>query len=720
MAETEAKPEEQEGEPKKARRYTLKTRGTVAAAQSGIDYAAELNEQQLEAVTAGPGAQLVIAGAGSGKTRTLTYRVAWLLDQGVRAQEILLLTFTNKAAKEMIGRVDHLLPRSTSGLWGGTFHSIGNRLLRRHPAEIGLRRGFSIMDRADQKDLLNAIISDGGFRKGKDSEFPTQAILADIFSFAVNTGKSVGTIVDEKYSHLLAEVDRITEAQELYEKRKLEANTVDFDDLLSKSLKLLEDHGSIAAFYQERFKYILVDEYQDTNRIQADFIDTLAKKHGNITVVGDDAQSIYSWRGADFRNILEFPKRYPEAKLIRIETNYRSVPQVLELANAAIAPNTNQFKKTLRSAREKAPEAPAVIPLRDNNEQAAFVAQRIAELQEEGVPLEEMAVLYRAHYQAMELEMTLVRDDLPYRVTSGVRFFEQAHIKDIAAFLKFIANPADEISFVRIAELFQGIGKKGAGTLFGRLRKLYNEWALENMRSDTGGEGETGAETGPTESAPPVPWGELMTEIRAPARAADGWDKLAEILDMITADAEGNPVLPGDMIARVFTDFYDDYAQNKFTDYISRKEDIEQFINFAHEFEDLDELLAEFALLGNTDSETTDPKEETGAVTLSSIHQAKGLEWRVVFIIWLCENMFPSHRSVESRDQLEEERRLFYVAVTRAKDMLYLTWPRLKFGKASRWTYDSYADSVQQPSRFLEELPLELYEEWEVGGSGFF
>ena len=326
------------------RRYTLDVSAGVPA---GIDYAAELNAQQLAAVTSAPGAALVIAGAGSGKTRTLTYRVAWLLEQGVPARSILLLTFTNKAAREMLGRVASLLPQGAEGIWGGTFHSIGNRILRRHAERVGFRRGFTIMDREDQDEMIASIVAREGLRTN-DRRFPKAEVLADIFSYSVNTGASVPQVLRAKFPYFLPLAEQIEHVQIVYESRKKEANAMDFDDLLSKTLELFQTAEDVAAIYQEQFHHVLVDEYQDTNRIQSELVDLIARRHGNIMVVGDDAQSIYSWRGANFENILKFPAKHPDAQVFKIETNYRSVPEVLDVANAAIRANERQFQKGTR------------------------------------------------------------------------------------------------------------------------------------------------------------------------------------------------------------------------------------------------------------------------------------------------------------------------------------------------------------------------------------
>src|SRR3984893_4973739 len=646
-----------------------------------IDYAAELNEQQFAAVTASPGPLLVIAGAGSGKTRTLTYRVAYLLENGIDPRNILLLTFTNKAARQMLERVANLLPVDASGIWGGTFHSIGNRMLRRHGSALGYSSGFTIMDREDQKDLINAVIAGAGIDP-KEIRFPKGDVLAEIFSFVVNTERPLEELLAEKFPYFLPLLEKISDVQGRYQKKKKATNSVDFDDLLEKTLSMLKQHENIAAIYRRQFQFILVDEYQDTNKIQADLIDTLAQDHRNVMVVGDDAQSIYSWRGANFKNILEFPKRYPDAQVLKIEMNYRSVPEILEVANAAIAANVQQFNKHLSATRESNAVKPAVVALNDGAEQAQFVAQRILELRDEGVDLGEVAVLYRAHYHAIELQLELSRRGIPYQITSGVRFFEQAHIKDVTSFIRFVANPRDEVAFKRMVKLLPGIGNRSAENLWNAWDKSLNE------------RGEI------------TSWAERLLAMNISARSKKSWEQLAHTLDEIAPGGRPNP--PSEMITSVVEAIYDDYAKVNFTNYELRREDLDQLAAFSRQFKDVNEFLSQLALISNVDAEAA--PNQTGdkeAVNLSTVHQAKGLEFHTVFIIWLTDGMFPSSRSLDTREALEEERRLFYVAITRAKDELYLTYPHMRLT-------GGYGDVFQRPSRFLKEIPNKLVEDWQV------
>ncbi len=685
-----------------SRQYTLQR--AQASTSIHIDYAAELNEQQLAAVTAPPGPLLVIAGAGSGKTRTLTYRVAYLLENGIDPRNILLLTFTNKAARQMLDRVANLLPVDASGLWGGTFHSVGNRILRRHGSALGYSSGFTIMDREDQKDLINTVVTSAGIDP-KEIRFPKGDVLAEIFSFVVNTEKPLEELLAEKFPYFLPLLDKINDVHARYEKKKKATNSMDFDDLLEKTLSMLRQYEGIAAFYRRQFQFILVDEYQDTNKIQADLVDTLALDHKNVMVVGDDAQSIYSWRGANFQNILEFPKRYPEAQVFKIEMNYRSVPEILEVANAAIAANVQQFHKHLSPTRESNAVKPAMVGLNDGSEQAQFVAQRILELRDEDVDLNEIAVLYRAHYHAIELQLELSRRGIPYQITSGIRFFEQAHIKDVTAFIRCVANPRDEVAFKRMVKLLQGIGNRTAENLWRAWEDGLAVAEIGNPASEA--TSAPAAVTDPGYSgAAGHNFGERLLAMNVPAKSKKAWEQLAHTLDEIAPRGQPNP--PSEMITSIVEAIYDDYAKVNFTNYELRREDLNQLAAFAHQFKDVNELLSQLALISNVDAEAApNQTADKEAVNLSTVHQAKGLEFNTVFIIWLTDGMFPSSRSLDTRDAIEEERRLFYVAITRARNQLYLTFPQMRLS-------GGYGDVFQRPSRFLKEIPNQLVEDWQV------
>ena len=660
-----------------------------------IDYAHELNEQQCAAVMAPPGPSLVIAGAGSGKTRTLIYRVAYLLEQGIPAERMLLLTFTNKAAKEMMRRVADLLGQELASLWGGTFHSIGNRVLRHHADRLGYQRDFTILDREDARHLISTCLAESDVDV-KATRFPKAEVLGDIFSLAINTHKGMEEILREQYDRFEQLAPQVADIRQRYAARKRATNAMDFDDLLALWLKLMQEHEEVREQYQRRFQFILVDEYQDTNRLQSDLIDLLAARHKNVMVVGDDAQSIYAWRGANYLNILKFPERYPGAKIYKIETNYRSTPEILKVANAAISANVEQFAKELAPARQPGAK-PVTVVCGDAGEQAAFVAQRVLELREEGGDMNRMAVLYRSHFHALEMQLELTKRNIPFSITSGIRFFEQAHIKDVTAYLKLAANPRDELSFKRLAQLLPGIGGKGAD-------KLWRVFASE----------ESGVRNAESEDA------QLARRLQGcagavPKKAAVAWAQFVATVAQLEAKEVRDSA--STMIGLVIEAGYEDYLEETYANYRSRVEDLQQLAVFARQFPTVEDFLAQLALLTNIEAEDGQPAtRDDERLRLSTIHQAKGLEFDVVFIIMLCDGLFPSERSMETRDGEEEERRLLYVAITRARNELYLSYPLIRAG------YGGSGDMMQQPSRFLAEIPGDLVEEWNlrpgIGGMG--
>jgi DNA helicase-2/ATP-dependent DNA helicase PcrA len=561
------------------------------------------------------------------------------------------------------------------------------------------------MDREDQKDLIDAVVISAGIDP-KQIRFPKGDVLAEIFSFVVNTEKALEELLAEKFPYFLPLLNQIEDVRERYEKKKKATNSLDFDDLLQKTLSMFQQHERIADVYRRQFQFILVDEYQDTNKIQADLVDLLARDHRNVMVVGDDAQSIYSWRGANFQNILEFPKRYPDARVFKIEMNYRSVPEVLDVANAAIAANVQQFRKHLTAVRESKALRPALVALNDGAEQAQFVAQRILELRDEGIDLNEIAVLYRAHYHAVELQLELSRRGIPYQITSGIRFFEQAHIKDVTAFLRFVANPRDEVAFKRMVKLLPGVGNRTAENLWLAWENSLVAVAAAVDRDPGATSPEAGVNDPSYNAAPGFSFGEHFLTMNVSAKSKKSWEQLAHTLDEIAPG--GQPVMPAEMVTSVVEAIYDDYAKVNFANYELRREDLNQLAIFARQFKDVHEFLSQLALISNVDAEAgvaqTSDKE---AVNLSSVHQAKGLEFHTVFVIWLTDGMFPSNRSLDTRDALEEERRLFYVAITRARDELYLTYPQMRLS-------GGYGDVFQRPSRFLQEIPNDLVEDWQV------
>jgi len=652
--------------------YVLKT------AKAPVDlslYEAQLNPAQLQAVTAGPGPHLVIAGAGSGKTRVITYRVAYLIDQGIDPSRILLVTFTNKAAREMLRRVAEVARGDSRQVWGGTFHHIGNLILRRHASAVGLTGGYTILDREDAKELLQACVADLGIAVTRH-RFPRGDVLQDILSSVINTGRSLMKVLEERYPFFTLFEAEILEIARRYRERKCKDNLVDYDDLLSLWLRLLREHPEALDTYRQRFLHVLCDEYQDTNAIQGEILDLLASGHRNFMVVGDDAQSIFAFRGANYANILRFTERYPDAAVHTLETNYRSTPEVLELANASIAHNVHQHHKTLRAVRSSG-SRPALTALTDEEEQAAFVAQRILELRDEGIPLHEMAVLYRAHYQSIQLQLELTRRGIPFEIRSGLRFYEQAHVKDILAYLRIVANARDELAWKRAVKLHPGIGNATAD-------EIWRAVAGQSQPIDLDALG-------------------AIARVLQP-RARRGFHEFLTLLTTLLALRHA----PAQMIAAALEGGYREVLKTRYPNWASRVEDLEQLAIFALRYESLEAFLTELSLLGAITGEDVywdEPRDEL--LILSSIHQAKGLEWTVVFLIWLVDGWFPSSAALREEGGLEEERRLFYVACTRAKDQLTLCHPL-------RTTDLRRRELILKPSRFLLEIPEPLYERWHV------
>ncbi|HUC83577.1 MAG TPA: UvrD-helicase domain-containing protein [Candidatus Acidoferrales bacterium] len=683
-----------------------------------IDYSRELNAQQLAAVTAPPGPALVIAGAGSGKTRTLTFRVAYLLEQGIPADRILLLTFTNKAAGEMMRRVSELLGQELRALWGGTFHAVGARILRLHAETLGYRRDFTILDRDDAKDLIKACLADANIET-KGTHFPKPEVLNEIFSLAGNTHQSIEELLADQFSNFEHVTSKIVALGKAYRERKRATNAMDFDDLLVLWLKLMQDHADVREHYQRRFQFILVDEYQDTNKLQGDLIDLLAARHHNVMVVGDDAQSIYAWRGANFANILNFPKRYPGAQVFKIETNYRSTPEILNVANAAIAANVHQYVKTLAPAR-KSGLKPALVQCHDAGQQAAFIAQRALELRDEGTSLDHIAVLYRSHFHALELQLELSRRQIPFSITSGIRFFEQAHIKDATAYLKFVANPRDEVSFKRLAQLLPGVAAKGADKLWrnfcGEFTETVRRGKAKEFKAGTESSGQPapahtpGSSSAAANAERRLKWpiaAALQDSIAAvPKRAAQDWAQFSATISQLEDEAMRQS--PAKMLRLILDAGYDEHLKETYDNHERRLNDLQELAEFAFQFGNVDEFLTQLALLTDVEVEN-DPKDETERMRLSTIHQAKGLEFDVVFVIMLCDGLFPSGRSTESEDGEEEERRLFYVSITRARNELYLSYPMMRGGFGA-----SGVDAYQSPSRFLAEIPAPLLNAWNL------
>ena len=661
--------------PAMPHKYILKSHFDAGGKNFRINYQDELTAEQLPVVTAPGGPMLVIAGAGSGKTRIVTYRVAYLVESGVPLDRILLVTFTNKAAREMLSRVELLLKKDVRGIWGGTFHHVGNIVLRKNAKHIGYESNFTILDRADSKELIDACVGEAKIDT-KVRRFPKGDMLQDIFSLAVNTNRTIVDVIAYNYPQFEPLTEEVEGLARLYVQRKRKNNLMDFDDLLFFWLKLLEENPAVAQKYSSQFLHVLVDEYQDTNFIQARVINRLAEEHRNLMVVGDDSQSIYSFRGAHFKNIINFPKLYPDARFYKLEVNHRSTPEILNVANASITLAKEKFEKVLRTNRPSG-QKPVLAPLTTVYEQASFVAQRMLELREEGNSLNDMAVLYRSHYQSMEIQMELTKRGIPFEVRSGLRFFEEAHIKDVLAYLKVMHNPKDEISWARILKLLPKVGPKTAEKIF---------QCLDN-------------------SAKPLE--EIVSE-RVMPLVPGGGERNFKSFQSVMRQMQEKTNSPAEMIKIVSESEYSDHLKSQYPNYLERLEDLKQLGSYATQFKSLDELLSALALASGIEAEKIAPGEEgeKEACVLSTVHQAKGLEWKVVFVIWLADGRFPSYLSFNKEEEMEEERRLFYVAVTRAKDELYLIYPIVYSG------YDG--EVLMKVSRYIEELPDAIFDRWEV------
>ncbi len=666
------------------KKYVIK-RGENALPERLTRYRQELNEEQFRVVTAPPKASLVVAGAGTGKTRTITYRVAYLIEQGVSPQKILLATFTNRAAREMLRRVENLTgSQNVHKIWGGTFHRIANLILRKHAVSIGFNSNYSILDSEDARDFLSVCVDEAGIDT-KAKRFPKPEVVQNIISYANNTDQPIEDVIINRYPYFEPLSQQIRRVDMLYMERKKERNVMDYDDLLLNWKRLLIEKPEIANVYAEQFEHILVDEYQDTNKLQAEIIDLLAVRHKNVMVVGDDAQSIFKWRGAEFTNIYEFPKRYPECEIYKLETNYRSTPEILALANVSIANNRKQFPKTLEAVKKSKGFAPALIPCSNVEQQSAFIASRILELRDEGTSLEDIAVLYRSHYHSLELQLELTRRNIPYRIQSGVRFFEQAHIKDVISYLRIIVNPRDELAWKRILRMIPSVGNATANKIYESLAYAESPFALVKQE-----------------------------DFKYKPRAAQSWQSFVNLLENLTTDETKNN--PSKQIELVLTSGYEQHLQETYENAEARTEDLKQLALYASRYDSTESFLSELALISTerfgapqaiVGEDVVEGSEEDELLTLTSVHQAKGAEWKVVFIIWAAEGKFPSPRSLKEIDSEEEERRLWYVALTRAKDELYLTYP-LMITDYNRQTV------LQKPSRFIMECPPALFEIWSL------
>ncbi len=659
-----------------ARKYVLKRtaqieehKPIVDESRFQINYREQLNAAQYEAVSAVDGAFLIIAGAGSGKTRTLVYRVARLTELGYDPLSILLLTFTRKAAKEMMDRAAILLDNRCSKINGGTFHSFANIVLRKYAKAVNLDNGFTILDQGDSEDVINLIRGQLNLSQHK-KRFPNKTTIFKVLSYSANTERKVEDILEEEYPHFADYTDKILDIQKIYTSYKRKNNLLDYDDLLIFLRDFLLEFGPAAKSFLSTIKFVMVDEYQDTNKLQAEIIRGLSQIHQNIMVVGDDSQSIYSFRGANFKNIMDFPKLFNNVKVITLEENYRSTQEILNFSNHIIEHAIEKYPKHLFT-RKIGGELPGIISAANDNMQSRFIVERILELREEGVSLDEISILFRSSFHSFNLEIELNKANIPYVKFGGMKFIETAHVKDMLAFLRIATNPSDYVSWYRVLLLHEGIGPKKA-------QMIMDEIAANNLSIKDNHE----------------------------AVVSKKYNSMIFSLFNLLRDIHIKNQLPADKAELVFK-YYEPLFKEKYDDWNKRKKDLEIFMNLAENYRSLDSFLSDMALEPPRDSvvdiEAEDKEGEH--LTLSTIHSAKGLEWHTVFILHAIEGFFPSSQSVDKLESLEEERRLMYVASTRAKQNLYVCYPMHIFDRHQGMTFS-------KPSRFIEDINEEMADQW--------
>lgn len=649
------------------KKYVLKKRPVIKTDYK-VNYEEDLNEAQLEAVKSKDGPILVIAGAGSGKTKTLTYRVARLIEEGIKPENILLLTFTKKAAAEMLSRATIVLDNRCEKVAGGTFHSFANIILRKYSKLLGLKNNFTIMDRADCEDVINHIV--GQLFPKKEKRFPKKSTLLDIYSKSINKVTPTKQIIADEFPQFAHCEDKIIEVHKAYVAYKRENSVLDYDDLLLYIKLLLENNDGLRKRLSNEYKYIMVDEYQDTNTLQADVIRLLASEHNNIMAVGDDAQSIYSFRGANFRNILDFPRLFENTKIIKLEQNYRSTQNILKLTNEIISKAKEKYTKNLFS-NIVSPQVPALICAKDTQMEADFICQRILELLDEDISLSDICVLTRNARMSYNLEIELSKRAIPFQKFGGPKFMETAHIKDVVAHLRVILNPDDVISLTRILLLLKGVGASTVNNIM------------------------------------PIIKGDLKPDIKLlPSNKSQSltplFNTLGQLRDYSTTKK------PEEIVSAVIN-YYRPILKDKYDDFSKREKDLDHFEYLSTQYSNLEDFISDLALeppdasvegmyKKNSDDET---------LTISTIHSAKGLEWDSVFIIGAVDGRFPSAYSFNSEEEMDEELRLMYVATTRAKNNLYITYP------VDMYDY-SMNMVLSKPSRFLDGIPDDILERWDI------
>lgn len=649
------------------KKYVLKKRPVIKTDYK-VNYEEDLNEAQLEAVKSKDGPILVIAGAGSGKTKTLTYRVARLIEDGIKPENILLLTFTKKAAAEMLSRATIVLDNRCEKVAGGTFHSFANIILRKYSKLLGLKNNFTIMDRADCEDVINHIV--GQLFPKKEKRFPKKSTLLDIYSKSINKVTPTKQIIADEFPQFAHCEDKIIEVHKAYVAYKRENSVLDYDDLLLYIKLLLENNDGLRKRLSNEYKYIMVDEYQDTNTLQADVIRLLASEHNNIMAVGDDAQSIYSFRGANYRNILDFPRLFENTKIIKLEQNYRSTQNILKLTNEIISKAKEKYTKNLFS-NIVSPQVPALICAKDTQMEADFICQRILELLDEDISLSDICVLTRNARMSYNLEIELSKRAIPFQKFGGPKFMETAHIKDVVAHLRVILNPDDVISLTRILLLLKGVGASTVNNIM------------------------------------PIIKGDLKPDIKLlPSNKSQSLTPLFTTLGQLRDYSTTKK--PEEIVSAVIN-YYRPILKDKYDDFSKREKDLDHFEYLSTQYSNLEDFISDLALEPPDASVEGMYKKNSDdeALTISTIHSAKGLEWDSVFIIGAVDGRFPSAYSFNSEEEMDEELRLMYVATTRAKNNLYITYP------VDMYDY-SMNMVLSKPSRFLDGIPDDILERWDI------
>lgn len=643
----------------KRKKIVLKRRSDVEGTKYSIRYENELNAAQLAAVEKLQGPILVIAGAGTGKTRTLIYRVARMIESGIRPENVLLLTFTRKASAEMLRRAATLVGSRAEQVQGGTFHSFANLTLRRYASLLGYQNNFTILDQGDSEDVINFLRGQMGLDT-KSRRFPRKRTLASIISASINRVTPIRDIVEEDYPHFHRDIEEIEGLARAYRDYKVRHNLMDYDDLLVNMALLLDRNEDLRKRLADQHRYIMVDEYQDTNKLQHEIVRLLGEKHRNVMAVGDDSQSIYSFRGANFRNIMDFPNTFPDTDVIKLEENYRSTQPILDCTNEVLRRAVEKYDKHLYTRRTGG-QTPMIVSAATDQLQSEFIVQMVLELREQGVELSDIAILFRSSFLSFDLEIELNKANIPYIKMGGFKFVETAHVKDLVAYLRVIHNPQDVVSWNRILLLLQGVGPRTAQ----RVIDLITE-------------------------------GTLHLDDKS-AESTPGNDNVGELFRFLSSiQSEDMPI--SEKVERLIY-YYRPVMKAKYDDYSKREKDIEVFAEIAGRYRSLNSFLADMALDPPTESVSgLEPGEEDEKLVLSTIHSAKGLEWDTVFVMTALDGRFPSFRAAENLDDMEEERRLMYVATTRAKNRLLISYPIDLYDRESGMT-------LTKPSRFIADIP---------------